>query len=127
MTMRSVALAAFASAALLAGAAHAQDPATDGEYRGALVKVMDALAAGDCDADVMTGDLLAVCDTELAPVTSALQMLGSPTDVLFVRAEGEGTERIEIYEVHYAVGQVLTWGLGGVEDGRFAQLSVNSD
>lgn len=127
MIRATLATAALVAALLTAGAAAAQDPSKDGEYRGSLVKVMDALAAGDCDADIMTGDLLAACDTDLAPVTSALQMLGAPTDVLFLRAEGEGSERIELYEVHYSVGQILTWGLGGLEDGRFTQLSVDSD
>lgn len=127
MIRATLATASLVAALLTAGAAAAQDPSKDGEYRGSLVKVMDALAAGDCDGDVMTGDLLAACDTELAPVTSALQMLGTPTDVLFLRAEGEGSERIELYEVHYSVGQILTWGLGGLEDGRFTQLSVDSN
>jgi hypothetical protein len=121
------ALSALAAAGLLAGAAHAQDPSTDGRYRADLIKVMDGLAAGECPEDVMQGELLEACQTQFSSVTAALQMLGEPMSLDYVRTEGEGTEAVEVYQTGYAMGVTLTWGIGGVEDGRYTTLSVTSD
>lgn len=126
--MRPIAmLCALAAAGLLAGAAHAQDPSTDGRYRADLIKVMDGLAAGECPEDVMKGDLLDACETQMSSVTDALQMLGEPMSLDYVRTDGEGTEAVEVYQAAYPMGVTLTWGIGGVEDGRYTKMFVTSD
>ncbi len=121
--------AAFAVAMLTAGAAAAQsqDQATAGQYRADLVKVMDGLAIGECPEDVMKGELLTACEEQMTSVTDALAMLGQPSEISFVRSEGEGTEMIEIYQASYPMGVTLTWGIGGVEDGRYTKMYVTSD
>ena len=40
----------------------------------------------------------------------------------FLSAEGEGAERLELYEVTFASGQVLTFGIGGLADGKFSTM-----
>ena len=121
------ALSALTAAVVLAGAAQAQDPATSGDYRADLVKVMDGLAVGECPEDVMKGELLTACEEQMSSVTDALAMLGEPSEISYVRTDGEGSEKVEIYQSSYPMGVTLTWGIGGVEDGRYTKMFVTSD
>ena len=42
-----------------------------------------------------------------------------------LEAEGEGTERVETYEVFFESGPMLTWGIGGYTDGKFTVAFVS--
>jgi hypothetical protein len=115
-------LAALAAAAFMAGAAQAQDPATDGQYRAALVRVIADATDGVCPAEILNAELLAACEEQAPQMAPALASLGPVQSILFQGAEGEGDERVELYEVTFAGGQVLTWGIGGLVDGKYSTM-----
>jgi hypothetical protein len=116
------ALAALAAAAFMAGAAHAQDPATDGQYRATLARVIVDAAQGVCPAEIMASELLAACEEQASQMAPAISSLGPVESMAFISAEGEGSERLELYEVTFASGQVLTFGIGGLVDGKFSTM-----
>ncbi|MBO9501418.1 hypothetical protein [Brevundimonas sp. A19_0] len=109
----------------LAGAAQAQDAATDGEYRASLGRMITSTADGECPADLMAADLLAACNDQVDQIGPALQSLGPVKDMSFVSAEGEGESRVETYDVFFESGQMLTWGIGGYVDGKFTIAFVS--
>ena len=112
-----LALAALSAALLTAGAAAAQDPATAGEYRAPLTRMLTETTQGICPADVMANDLLAACESQISQMAPALQSLGG--------SEGEGADKVERYEVTYDAGPVLTWFIGHRgEDGKFSSAGT---
>lgn len=116
-----IALAALSAALLTAGAAAAQDPSTDGEYRAALTRMLTETSQGICPADVMADGLLEACESQIAQMAPALQSLGAITGMTLIDADGEGEARYETYEVMYAAGPTLTWRIGERgADGRFS-------
>lgn len=121
----SLATAALAAALLTAGAAAAQNPATDGEYRAALTRMLTETTQGVCPADVMADGLLEACESQIAQMAPALQSLGGIVSMNFTGAEGEGAEKIERYEVTYDAGPTLTWFIGTRgADGRFSSAGT---
>ncbi|MBU1324436.1 MAG: hypothetical protein KJ676_04275 [Alphaproteobacteria bacterium] len=120
-----IALAALTAAVLTAGAASAQDPATDGEYRAALTKMLTETTQGVCPADVMADSLLEACEGQVAQMAPALQSLGGIVSMNFIGAEGEGADKIERYEITYDAGPTLTWFIGSRgADGRFSSAGT---
>lgn len=120
-----LALIAFAAAALTAGAASAQDPAKDGEYRVALTKMLTETAQGVCPTDVMADDLLQACESQIGQMGPALASLGDVTSMNLVEVNGEGAAKVEHYEVAYDAGPTLTWFIGGRgADGRFSSAGT---
>jgi hypothetical protein len=120
-----LALATLTAAVLTAGTAAAQDPATDGEYRVALTKMLTETTQGVCPADVMADDLLEACEGQVAQMAPALQSLGGIVSMNFIGAEGEGAGKIERYEVTYDAGPTLTWFIGDRgADGRFTSAGT---
>jgi hypothetical protein len=116
-----IAFAALTAAVLTAGAAAAQDPAKDGEYRAALTKMLTETAQGVCPADVMADDLLEACESQVAQMAPALQSLGGIASMTLVDVQGEGAAKIERYDVSYDAGPTLTWFIGNRgADGRFS-------
>lgn len=111
--------AAAALSGLAPAAAMAQDPAAGGDYRAALTRMITSTADGTCPADVMGAELLAACTEQLPQMSAGLQSLGPIASMRFVRAEGEGAQRVEIYAVEFAGGVTLNWGIGGFHDGKF--------
>lgn len=118
-------LTAFTAALLTAGTAAAQDPSTDGEYRAALTRMLTETTQGVCPADVMADGLLEACEGQVAQMAPALQSLGGIVSMNFIGAEGEGAEKIELYEVTYDAGPTLTWFIGTRgADGRFSSAGT---
>lgn len=116
-------MTAVAAAGLMATAAQAQTapqaaPQT-GQYRAALEKMITEAASGIC-SDVMAGDLLAACQSQIDGMAEGLSALGAITAIRFVSAEGEGAARIETYAVTFAGGATLNWGIGNMVDGKFS-------
>ncbi|MCS6627021.1 hypothetical protein N0B44_29315 [Roseibacterium beibuensis] len=113
-------LAAALAAGTLALPAAAQTTApAEGQYEAALRRMIVETAAGSCPADVMAGPLLAACQQQLPQMSAGLASLGAVESVTFVRAEDRDDGRLEIYEVRFAGGQTLNWGIGGMKDGKF--------
>lgn len=120
-----LALAALSAALLTAGAAAAQDPATAGEYRAPLTRMLTETTQGICPADVMANDLLAACESQISQMAPALQSLGGIVSMNLVGSEGEGADKVERYEVTYDAGPVLTWFIGHRgEDGKFSSAGT---
>ena len=111
--------AALAAGALVLPAAAQTAPAGEGQYEAALRRMITETAAGSCPADVMGGPLLAACEQQLPQMSAGLSGLGPIQSIAFVRAEDRADGRLEIYEVTFAAGQTLNWGIGGEKDGKF--------
>lgn len=125
--MMRAAFAALGLAAVLltAGAAAAQDPTRDGEFRAPLAAVIVGLADGTCDPEHLAPDFLPLCEEQLWEVGQALQMFGSVTEMRLIDREGEGDARREIYEVDFSSGRTVKAGIGGRIDGKFTSLSFD--
>lgn len=116
---------ALAAALLTAGAAAAQDPSTDGEYRAALTRMLVETTQGVCPADVMADGLLEACEGQITQMAPALQSLGGISSMVLVSAEGEGAAKVERYEVTYDAGPTLVWFIGDRgADGRFSSAGT---
>lgn len=112
--------AALAAAALaLPAAAQTAPEMTEGRYEDALRRMITETAGGTCPADLMGEPLLAACRQQLPQMSAGLAGLGPIESIAFVRAEDRADGRLEIYEVKFAVGQTLVWGIGGEADGKF--------
>jgi len=120
----SLMMTALVATMALAGTVQAQDAAQDGQYRAALNRMIVSTADGECPADLMAEDLLAACNDQIYQIGPALQGLGPITEINFVRAEGEGEARVEVYDVIFEGGQMLTWGIGTLVDGKFQTAYV---
>lgn len=112
-------MAAVAMATMLSGVAQAQTAPEQGQYQAALERIMSETTQGRCPADVMAPELLAACAPQIAQMAPGLQSLGAIESITFLRAEGEGAQRVEFYAVKYAIGVTLTWGVGGLVDGKY--------
>lgn len=120
-----IAFAALSAAILTAGAAAAQDPAKDGEYRAALTKMLTETAQGVCPADVMADGLLEACESQITQMAPALQSLGGIASMTLVDVQREGAAKIERYDVSYDAGPTLTWFIGERgADGRFSSAGT---
>ncbi len=113
----TLSLAAALAAGALALPATAQTE--EGQYADALGRMISETAAGTCPAEIMGGALLAACQQQLPQMSAGLASLGAVESITFVRAEEGEYGRVEIYEVRFAGGQTLNWGIGGLEDGKF--------
>ena len=115
-------MTAVMAASLLAAAAQAQAsaPAGEGQYRAALERMITQTAAGTCPSDVMAADLLAACQTQVEQMSEGLKSLGAIVSMRLVSTQGEGADRLETWAVVFASGETLTWGIGGLVDGKFA-------
>lgn len=110
-------LAAALAAGALALPAAARSP--EGQYEAALRRMIAETAAGTCPADIMGEALLAACRQQLPQMSAGLAGLGPIESMTFVRAEDRPEGRVEIYEVKFAGGQTLNWGIGALNEGRF--------
>lgn len=121
----TLSLAAFAAAAALAGAASAQDPAIDGEYRADLIKIIEVAADSRCDAELMGDEVLARCEEQVNQIGPALASLGPIDMITLSSAEGEGADKVESYDVTFQSGQTLVWNIGDKRDGKYNSVSVS--
>lgn len=113
-------LAAFTAAAALAGAASAQETAAEGQYTAALQRMIAQAADGICAEDVMGSDLLEACNGNIVGMGAAISALGPVDTMTFLRAEETPEHgRIELYAVGFAGGERMTWGIGGLRDGKY--------
>lgn len=123
-------MTAVMAAGLLATGAQArtqdQSPAGDGQYRAALERMITRTAEGTCPDDVMGADLLAACQTQVEQMSEGLKSLGAIVSMRLIKVEGEGADRLETYAVAFASGETLTWGIGGLVDGKFATAYARS-
>ncbi len=108
------------TAALLVTATNADAAAEQGEYAGALRRMISESAAGRCPDDVMATRLLAACREQLPTMGPALAKLGAITDMSFIKAETGANGRVETYSVAFAGGEKAIWSIGGQTDGKFA-------
>lgn len=115
----ALAAGALALPAAAQTAAPAAAPAGEGQYEAALRRMITETAGGTCPADIMGEALLAACQQQLPQMSAGLAGLGPIASVTFVRAEDRDDGRLEIYEVEFAGGQSLNWGIGGLSDGKF--------
>lgn len=122
---RPLSAVACAIALLSAGAASAQDPARDGEFRAPLQTIIVGLAEGTCDPALLAPDFVPLCEEQLWEVGQALQMFGAITEMRLIDREGEGDARREIYEVDFSSGRTVKAGIGGRIDGKFTSLSFD--
>lgn len=113
-------MTAVAAAGLLATGVQAQTAPETGQYRQALEKMITEAANGVCAEDVMAGDLLAACQSQIDGMAEGLSSLGPITSIRFVSAQGEGAERVETYAVQFQSGQTMNWGIGGMVGGKFS-------
>ncbi len=111
----SLLLAGVAAASLTAVSAMAQDA----QYAAGLTRMLTEAAAGRCPADVMGDELVAACNEQIAGMAPAMASLGEIKTTTFVRADEVEGKRYEVYRVEFASGQVLTWRIGGLNEGRF--------
>ena len=116
-------MTAMVIAGLMAFPAFAQG----GEYEAALRKMISETAAGTCPADVMGAELLTACQQQLPQMSAGLASLGAIESARFVRAEDRPEGRVEIYEVKFAGGMTLNWGIGGLRDGKFNVAYAGGD
>ena len=65
------------------------------------------------------GDVVFVELPEVGKVVKAGDPVGAVESVTFVRAEDRDNGRVEIYDVKFAGGQTLTWGIGDLNEGKF--------
>ncbi|MBX9575074.1 MAG: hypothetical protein K2X07_05495 [Caulobacteraceae bacterium] len=121
----TLSFAAFAAAAALAGAASAQDPATDGEYRADLIKIIEVAADSRCDADLMGETVLSRCEEQVDQIGPALASLGSIEMITLQDSSGEGTTKVETYDVTFQSGQTLVWTIGDKVDGKYESVGVS--
>lgn len=112
-------MAAVAAATMLSGAVQAQTAPEQGQYQAALERMMSETTQGRCPEDVMAPELLDACASQIAQMAPGLQSLGAIESITFLRAEGQGTERVEFYAVKYAAGVTLNWGIGGLVGGKY--------
>lgn len=112
-------MTAAAAAGLLATAAQAREDG--GQYRAELERMIVETAAGTCPADIMAAELLAACNEQVGQMSAGLRSLGPIASMRFVRAEGEGADRLEIWAVEFTGGMTLNWGIGGRVDGKFTR------
>lgn len=121
----AAALAAGALALPAAAQTAAQSPAPDAaptgeaQYQDALRRMIVETAAGSCPADVMGAPLLAACQQQLPQMSAGLASLGAVQTITFIRAEDRPEGRVEIYEVVFAGGQAMNWGIGAMNEGKF--------
>lgn len=111
----SLLLAGVAAASLTAFSAMAQE----GQYEAGLTKMLTEAAAGRCPADVMGEQLLAACNAQISGMAPAMASLGAIEEMTFMSADEVEGKRHEVYRVRFASGQVLTWRIGGLTEGRF--------
>lgn len=121
LTLTLAAALAAGALALPAAAqtAPAASPDAGGQYEAALRRMIVETAGGTCPEDIMGQGLLAACRQQLPQMSAGLASLGAVESVTFVRAEARDDGRLEIYEVTFAGGQTLNWGIGGFRDGKF--------
>ena len=63
--------------------------------------------------------LLAGCQEQLAQMSAGLARLGAVESARLLRTEDRSDGKVEIYEVKFASGITLNWGIGGLRDGKF--------
>lgn len=115
----ALAAGAMALPAIAQTAAAAPGTPAEGQYEAALRRMIVETAAGACPADIMGAPLLAACQQQLPQMSAGLASLGAVESITFVRAEDGEYGRVEIYEVKFAGGQTLNWGIGGMKDNKF--------
>lgn len=117
--------AALVGALALGGAAWAQDPTRDGEFRAPLEGIIVGLAEGRCDPAYLSADFIPRCEEQLWQVGQALLMFGPITEMRLIEQSGEGDARREVYEVDFASGRTVEAGIGRRVDGKFNSLSFD--
>lgn len=113
-------LAGAAAAALMAFPAMAQD----GQYGEQLNRIVTEAAAGTCQEALMAQSLLDACNGQIQGMAPALSALGSIETMTFVSARDTLEGRVESWSVKYTGGQILTWVIGQMQDGKFSTVGV---
>lgn len=116
-------MAVVAIAGLMALPAFAQS----GEYEASLRKMISDTAAGTCPADIMGAELFAACQQQLPQMSAGLASLGAVESARLLRTEDRPDGKIEVYEVKFASGITLNWGIGGLRDGKFNVAYAGGD
>lgn len=118
--MRINRLAAALVVAASLGAIPALAQQSEGEYAADLQRMIAETAAGTCPADIMAEQLLTVCQQQLPQMSAGLASLGAVQSVTFKSAEDGPTGLVETYDVVFANGVTLVWGIGAKADGKYS-------
>ncbi len=114
-------LAGVVAAALTALPAMAQD----GQYREPLTRIITEAAAGVCLEALMGPALLDACNSQIQGMAPALAAMGAIESMTFVRSEDTPDGPVETWAVKFGGGQILTWSIGQMKDGRFQTVGVS--
>lgn len=113
--------AGVAAAALMAFPAMAQD----GQYREPLTRIITEAADGVCLEALMQPALLDACNGQIQGMAPALAAMGAIESMTFVRSEETPEGPVETWAVQFTGGQILTWSIGQVKDGKFNSVGVS--
>jgi hypothetical protein len=113
--------AGVAAAALMAFPAMAQD----GQYREPLTRIITEAADGVCLEALMAPALLDACNGQIQGMAPALAAMGAIEEMTFVRSEDTPEGPVETWAVKFTGGQILSWSIGQMKDGKFNTVGVS--
>jgi hypothetical protein len=114
---------------LFAGAALAMSvpvAAAQGHHSDALRTILTRTAGGTCPADMMQAKLLKACKQQIAKSGPPLAAKGPIKALTFIKADRTGN-RTEFYKVTFEKGERETWLIGGLKNGKFADLYTDDE
>ncbi|RZJ96935.1 MAG: hypothetical protein EON88_05065 [Brevundimonas sp.] len=123
-------------AALIATGAQAQTSAqasaqtsapAGGEYGADLTRMITSVAGGACPDDIMGGQLLTACQTQLAGMQAGLASLRAVEGASFLQSQDAPQGRIETYRVRFAGGQEMNWAIGIKVGGKYEAAFTRGD
>ncbi|KQS57604.1 hypothetical protein ASG17_02500 [Brevundimonas sp. Leaf363] len=115
-------------AALVATGAQAQSSAPGGgEYGADLTRMITSVAGGACPDDIMGGQLLTACQTQLAGMQAGLSSLGAVESASLLQSQDATQGRIETYRVRFAGGQEMNWAIGVKVGGKYEAAFTRGD
>lgn len=119
----------YAFSFLFAGAALAMSVpvvAAQGHHSAALRTILIRTASGTCPADMMQPQLLKACKQQIAKSGPPLAAKGPIKALTFIKADQTG-QRTEFYKVTFEKGKPETWLIGGLKNGKFAELFTDDE
>ncbi len=119
----------YAFSFLFAGAALAMSGpvvAAQGHHSAALRTILIRTAGGTCPADMMQPKLLKACNQQIAKSGPPLAAKGPIKALTFIKAD-QTNKRTEFYKVTFERGKPETWLIGGLKNGKFAELYTDDE
>jgi hypothetical protein len=119
----------YAFSILFAGAAlvmSAPVVAAQGHHSAALRTILTRTAAGTCPADMMQTELLKACNQQISKSGPPLAARGPIKALIFIKAD-KTSGRTETYKVTFEKGTPETWLIGGLKNGKFAELYTDDE